>query len=237
MSSMHRHTRAPRTATHPLRRVIAPALSVALVALLAGPTGSVAAQATQDDPKPCPPGTIASGSGALRCAPADFTNPPRPAQDGPGTGDPGQGRDSTAQLVARDLALVETFRIGSAAMAWGTSASIAADSAAFKKNGMCGFRFLFRTRNAGGIPTPATSNRIHRDTATGAVLATRPLAALASGAVGVSDGHVLLKPGTWMLYAHADDPNAIAESNEANNLRRVKVTVTGACGGPTQVSS
>jgi hypothetical protein len=40
---------------------------------------------------------------------------------------------------------------------------------------------------------------------------------------------VWLAPGTWMLYVHADATGTNAETDEANNLRRVRVTVTGSC--------
>ena len=182
----------------------------------------------------CPDGARAvpaTDKKPAHCAPSRLTAAPSPTQDGPGTGDPGQGRDNTAQLVARDLALVESFRIGATAMEWGTSATLLSSAAAFKQAGACGFRYSYRTRNVGGVGTAATTNRIHRDAANGAVLATAALPGLAPSTYGTSSGHVLLKPGTWMLYAQVDATGQIAESNEANNLRRVRVTVTGSCAG------
>jgi hypothetical protein len=134
-------------------------------------------------------------------------------------------------MLSRDLALVDVFRIGDQAMGWGTSGTLASAAAVSRADGACRFRFVYRTRNQGAIGTAATSNRIHRDAASGAVLATSPLPALAAGTTGTSSGHVTLKPGTSMLYVHVDAPNAVAESNEANNLRRVRVTVTGDCAG------
>lgn len=146
-------------------------------------------------------------------------------------GGPGQGRDAQqAKFALPDLALIGAFQLGGATIPWGTSAAVSADDAAFKKMGACGFRYLYRTRNQGPIGAAATSNRILRDTQNGPVLATKALPALAAGAVAVSDGHVSLKSGTWMLYVHADAPAGVAESDEANNLRRVRVTVEGDCG-------
>lgn len=199
------------------------------IAALASSSGPVA-------PAGCPTGwnRVEPGINPLmRCLPGSVgTLAPGPLQTGPGTGDPGQGRDTqTAQLVSLDLALVDTFRIGSTLMEWGTSATVPASSAAFRKHGTCGFRFLHRTRNQGAAGTSETVNRIHRDTQVGPVLASRPLPALEAGAVATSDGHISLKPGTWMLYVHADAPDLVAESDEANNLRRVRVTVTGSCAG------
>ena len=179
--------------------------------------------------KPVEPGV----NPLMRCLPGSVLAPVAdPLQGGPGTGDPGQGRDAQMQLVARDLALVDSFRIGAASLAWGSiNGVLPASTAAFRQNGACGFRFAYRTRNEGGAGTPATSNRIHRDTQVGPVLATSALMPLAAGATATSSGHVLLKPGTWTLYVHADAPNQVSESNEANNLRRVRVNVTGSCAG------
>lgn len=210
MSSMHaaRHSSA-RTTPRSLLRTLSPVLALAFAAVVAGPVSEAIA------------------------SPPPITSPvPDPVPSGPGTGDPGQGRDTPAALLAsKDLALVDTFRIGNASMAWGTSTSLPAADAAFRKAGKCGFRFVFRTRNQGIAGTPVTSNRIRRDTQAGPVLATRPLPALIAGGMATSDGHVFLAPGTWMLYVHADAPNLVSESDEANNLRRVRVTVTGSCAG------
>ncbi|MDQ3287319.1 MAG: hypothetical protein M3Q42_03480 [Pseudomonadota bacterium] len=178
--------------------------------------------------KPVAPGV----NPVMRCVPGTIAMNLAPLQGGPGTGDPGQGRDSPkAQSSGPDLALTDTFQVGPASMEWGSSASLPASAAAFRKKGACGFRFLHRTRNQGVLGTTQTVNRIHRDTQGGPVLAKQPLPALAPGAEAASDGHIMLKPGTWMLYVHADAPDVVAEADESNNLRRVRVTVTGNCKG------
>lgn len=167
----------------------------------------------------------------MRCLPGSVGTISPPQKGGPGTGDPGQGRDGQSQAVALDLALVEAFRVGPTLIEWGSGGEVPASSAAFRRSGTCGFRFLYRTGNEGGAGTQQTVNRIRRDTEAGPVLASSTLPALDAGAVGTSDGHIYLKPGTWMLYVHADAPNLVPEANEANNLRRVRVTVTGRCAG------
>lgn len=202
MSSMRSKPRSP---LHLQARSLLPVLSAALVLAISLP---LAAQTGSEKPQS------------------------QSTEGGPGTGDPGQGRDPVGmQLGTRDLALAEPFRIGTESMAWGTTASLPASTAAFRQNGACGFRFAYPTRNAGTVPTPATINRLHRDTQAGPVMAVSPLPALAVGAQAVSSGHVLLKPGTWLLYARADATGQVTETNEANNLRRVRVTVTGSCAG------
>jgi hypothetical protein len=155
--------------------------------------------------------------------------PPKKGDRDPGG--PGMGGGVAAFAAAiPDLALIGSFRLATVVIPWGTSATVSADDAAFKKLGLCSFRYLYRTRNQGAGGAAATSNRIMRDHQAGPVLATKALPALAPGAVAGSDGHVSLKPGTWMLYVHADAPLTVGESDEANNLRRVRVTVKGDCG-------
>lgn len=178
------------------------------------------------------PSTAATGSTAE--PPAD--DPLRrttglPPQQGDGDpGGPGQGRPMLMALVQPDLALVGAFTLGAGPIPWGTSVVLAADDAAFVEDGRCGFRYAYPTRNQGQLAAAAAGNRIVRDQQDGPVLASDVLPPLAVGAQSVASGHVLLGPGTWMLYVHADAAGQVAESDEKNNLRRVRVTVDGACG-------
>jgi len=154
--------------------------------------------------------------------------PTKPQKDDPGGG--GQGRQALANAAMPDLLLVDAFQLANATIPWGTAATVSAADASSSKDGVCSFRYKYLTANQGGVAAGASANRIRRDIQNGPVLASNPLPALAPAATSVSDGHLSLKPGTWMLYVHADDPQAVAESNETNNLRRVKVTVEGKCG-------
>jgi hypothetical protein len=179
-------------------------------------------------PAGCPSGwkPVAPGvNPVLGCLPGQVGLKPNPQAER----DP--GGPIQAQFVAPvDLVLIEDFRLGDQSIPWGTEATVSASSAAFRRLGRCGFRYLYRTRNDGQLASGATANRVMRDAQDGDVLATKALPALASGAVGTSDGHLSLAPGTWMLYVHADAPGNVAESDEANNLRRVRVNVEGNCG-------
>ena len=169
---------------------------------------------------------------AAQSAPAPdprFTAPPDP-QPGPTRPDPDGGDAKVMHLVVlRDLALQPGFSLGGIQIAWGNTAVIPAASASGKQNGKCSFRYVYATRSLGPAASVATDNRIMFQTKDGAVLSSRPLAALAANAAANSSGHVSLAPGTWMLYVHADATATNAETDEANNLRRVKVTVTGSC--------
>ena len=150
------------------------------------------------------------------------TGPTRPDPDG---GD-------VVQLKAalhRDLALAPGFTLGGSQIVWGTATDIPAAGAAESKNGKCSFRYVYATRNLGVVASLPTDNRILMQAMDGEVLSSRPLAALGSQAVANSSGHIWLAPGTWMLYVHVDATAKNAESDETNNMRRVKVTVKGRC--------
>lgn len=162
----------------------------------------------------------------LGCLPDQIALKPNPQADR----DPGGPIQLKAVAGRADLALVGEFRLGDQSIPWGTEATVSASSAAFQRMGRCGFRYLYRTRNEGALASGATANRILRDAQDGDVLATKALPALVADGIGTSDGHVALAPGTWMLYVHADAPNNVVESDETNNLRRVRVTVEGRCG-------
>lgn len=189
-------------------------------------TAGIAPGACPKGWKKAPPGT----NPLMRCVPGSIASPLDPPQDGPGTGDPGQGRDVSQLVALPDLALIASLRLGDVDIPWGQSATMSSDAASEKRKGRCLFRYAHRTRNQGAAASGAATNRIHLGAANGAVLAQAALPALAPGAVQASSGHVLLAPGTTLLYVHADGALAVPEGNEANNLRRVRVTVEGRCG-------
>ena len=128
-----------------------------------------------------------------------------------------------------DLALIGVFTLGNADIPWGTSAVLSADVSSFREKGECRFRYRYLTRNQGLVAAAAANNSVFRDAQNGPVLASVGLPALAKGAQAASSGHIALKPGIWMLYVHADATKLVPESDEANNLRRIKVTVQGDC--------
>lgn len=226
-STAHRSAITPRHSPVVSRTsaALVPSLLAAAALCLAVPAGHAQTRVAQ--PVQGSAEQPAAGADASQELKADI--PPKKGDRDPGG--PGMGGGAAAFAAATpDLALTGSFRLGTVVIPWGTSATVSADDAAFNKLGLCSFRYLYRTRNQGTGGAAATSNRIMRDHQAGPVLATKALPALAPGAVAGSDGHVSLKPGTWMLYVHADAPLTVAESDEANNLRRIRVTVKGDCG-------
>ena len=164
-----------------------------------------------------------------------FTAPNDPVPNGPTRPDPDGGdtlKPLGAVMVKRDLALDPGFLLGGTQIGWGNTAIVQAATAAEKKDGKCSFRYVYATRNLGVVASLPTDNRIFFEAPNGAVLSSRPLPALpalGAQASANSSGHVSLAPGTWMLYVHADATAMNAETDETNNLRRVRVTVKGSC--------
>ncbi len=168
-------------------------------------------------------GTTPSASHTLK--PPEGTNEPVPTRP-----DPDGGENKAALIVPRDLALIGVFRLGSVDIPWGNTVVVSTAQAAFKANGKCRFNYRYRTRNIGGVVTLPTQNWIRLQHMTGEVLSNVPLQGLLPNATAASTGTITLTPGTWMLYVQADATTSIPESDEANNLRRVRVTISGGCG-------
>ncbi|NZA25768.1 hypothetical protein H0E84_05175 [Luteimonas sp. SJ-92] len=145
-------------------------------------------------------------------------------------GGPGQGRQIMQARVLPDLSLVGAFTIGTGPVGWGTSTQLPASAAVRQQDGRCVFRYAYPTRNQGPGASAAAVNRIFLDAPDGPQLAEDPLPALAAGVASTVSGHILLAPGTWTLYVHADAAQQVMETDEQNNLRRVRVTVEGDCG-------
>lgn len=196
----------------------------------AQPRAAGESAAAQPTPTTAKEQTAQSSTPDPSSATREIAAPRRPQERGSDPGGGGQGRQTLASPASPDLLLIDSFQLANATIPWGTSAMVPASDASSVKRGLCGFRYKYVTRNQGAAAAIATTNRIRRDTQNGQIVANNVLPALAPGATAVSDGHLWLKSGTWMLYVHADEPQAVAESDETNNLRRVKVTVEGKCG-------
>lgn len=170
----------------------------------------------QAQPQPASTGTLTG---------PDDPNPTRPDPD---VGEV-QQRAPWPPRLKIDLALIDAFTLGSTQIPWGNIVTIVDDTALLQSNGRCVFAFRYATRNQGGLASVATKNRIMLGTQAGPILASSSLPALAPGASGGVSGKLVLNPGESMIYVHADSSALNAESDEANNLRRVKVTVKGDC--------
>jgi hypothetical protein len=186
--------------------------AIVLILGIALPTNAVASDPDRDDVTATP-------------------SKPQPAPDpkGPSQAPLRPGLKAPGLAVQPDLLLIGAFRLANTDIAWGTSGAVSSDHASSKKGGRCFFRYRFEVRNDGKGPAGATKSRIHLDKANGPVLDQSALPPLAPGGQHTSSGLLPLKVGTWTLYVHADDPDVVAEPDDKNNLRRVRVNVTGDC--------
>ena len=144
---------------------------------------------------------------------------------GPGEAPP------VAGLVAAvaDLLPLKGLTVATSFIPWGQMATISTDAASSKEGGRCFFRYRYDTGNQGEAGAGATTNRIHLDATNGPSLADDALVGLAAGDQQTSSGLLPLVVGTWTLYVHVDDDLLVAEGDESNNLRRVRVRVEGSC--------
>ncbi|HKY60351.1 MAG TPA: type VI secretion system tube protein Hcp [Gemmatimonadota bacterium] len=154
-----------------------------------------------------------------------------------GAARPGEGPPAAGLVAAvADLLPLNGLTVATIFIPWGQTATVSTDAASSKQGGRCFFRYRYDTGNQGQAGAGATTNRIHLDAANGPSLADDALAGLAAGDQQTSSGLLPLVVGTWTLYVHVDDDLLVAEGDEQNNLRRVRVRVEGSCddGGPTR---
>ncbi len=208
------------------------AFSIALI-------GAVAGVGAQPVAQPGKPKLVATEPVAMPSVQAPY--PTRPGSGGPGQGEisavPSDGLSasagSAAQVLAADLALMRGFKVGNVNIPWGDGAVVSAEAASSRNAGKCVFQYRYSTRNQGHAAAASVTNRIFLDVfldaQNGTLLASALLPALAKHAQAASVGKFALRPGSSLLYVHADAVNQVAEIDEANNLRRVRVTVQGDC--------
>lgn len=241
MSPTTRLVPACRFSVRPLA-LAAPVITLAVVLAAASAPGPAPAQqrvvpmrtGTQDKPVVRDEPIRASPNQADQAQTVDsITADIDPKHGGHDHGGPGQRPNAQGQAFTApraDLAFARGLRLGSRAIRWGQTARIPAAAAVSRSGGYCVFHYAYATRNQGAAPSVGTANCIHRDTEAGELLGITPLAALNVGNAVNTTGTLQLKPGTWMLYVRADFPQSVTESDEANNLRRVRVVVKGDCG-------
>lgn len=143
---------------------------------------------------------------------------------------PGREPPATATITLPDLIPVNNgLQLGSKVIPWGQTATISTDEASSKQGGRCEFRYKYGTTNAGQAGAGPAANLILLNAVNGPVLANAPLPALAVAAQHTSSGTVQLVPGTWTLYVHVDGQTQVIETDDKNNVQRVRVQVDGKC--------
>jgi hypothetical protein len=150
----------------------------------------------------------------------DIVSKPDPQIERPGSSGPGQG----------ELEMERELQLAGISIPWGEDADVPVDRADGKRDGLCVFRYRYVIRNTDRAASLATSSRITLGARDGAMLHSTRLPPIASGGSAVSSGEIALAPGRWVLYVQTDAMGRMIERDEANNLRRVGVTVRGDCG-------
>jgi len=107
--------------------------------------------------------------------------------------------------------------------AWGGNITLTAADASLVSGGNCAFNVSYDMENTG--PTPTTPNFLNRLTFNGAVVAINSALSLAAGATQQINTAPYLANGNHILALKLDDDHLVTESDEANNLRQVKVKV------------
>ena len=110
---------------------------------------------------------------------------------------------------------------------WGGSIVLDESDAFIKSNGKCAFNVNYDMQNNGDITTAPFKNYL---TAKDAVVAINSALVLNAGQSKQVSTQPYLPTGTFGFALKLDAENALAESNETNNIVGVKVTLNGSCG-------
>jgi hypothetical protein len=114
---------------------------------------------------------------------------------------------------------------------WSGNLELQASSAVFKSQGRCFFDYSHMVRNVGvGHASPSVS-ALRSGHRFGPQLDASQVPALAPGGTQLVSGQIALPPGIWRLFAYADSKEQVAESNGMNNVRSLRVKVSGSCAG------
>lgn len=114
--------------------------------------------------------------------------------------------------------------LGNAFGPWGGSLSVSGAAATRQRSGQCSFRMKYPVQNSGAIATGKFDSVLRTGNL---VLHTQKAMELAKGQNANASGSIWLSNGQHVLVATLDDGNAVAESNENNNVYRIQVTVRG----------
>lgn len=114
---------------------------------------------------------------------------------------------------------------------WGGSILVSSASASFQAQGRCYFNYSHLIRNAGSGPAFPSISALRIGQPFGLHLDESPVPALAAGAAHAVGGQIALPVGVWRVFAIADAKEQVVESNAQNNVRSLRVQVTGSCSG------
>lgn len=132
-----------------------------------------------------------------------------------------------------DITSAQQITIGSTAAQWGTIVTVDAKEALSAQNGICQFAVQHTARNIGLAPTGPFDSLIKSGPAPGS--SARTWGSLSPGSQDTQKDMVALKPGMNDVQLAIDHPGKVQEVSETNNQFRVRVSVTGTCGGAADI--
>jgi hypothetical protein len=119
-------------------------------------------------------------------------------------------------------------QIGGKFVPWGGSVRLGRKEAKRIQNGQCVFDFVYQMSNDGKADTaPQFVNRLRER---GKLVAVNSGLSLKAGETKTLDTEPTMPAGRYAISVSLDDGNAVAESNENNNLFRVIADVDNTCG-------
>jgi CARDB protein len=117
--------------------------------------------------------------------------------------------------------------VGGHFSAWGGSVTLSGSDASSQINGVCSFKIAYDMVNVGNADTaPKFVNRL-RSGAT--PIGEQSNLTLDAGKSQQVAGQIALKPGSHGVTLSLDDGKVVSESNELNNVFRVKIVVNSKC--------
>lgn len=106
---------------------------------------------------------------------------------------------------------------------WGGMITLAASDAVLVSGGTCAFNISYDLKNIGMAPTaPPFKNRLRRDNT---VVSIQSNLSLAAGETRQIATQAYLTSGNHILGLFMDNDFQVAESNDSNNIKRIKIKV------------
>lgn len=128
-----------------------------------------------------------------------------------------------------DITSQRGISIGGKFTPWGGSLHLTESDAFLTSNGQCAFNVSYDEINLGPVPTtPSFANRLRRDST---VISQQTAQSLNAGESKTIHTQAYLLPGDHVLSLSLDDDRRVPESNEGNNLFRIKLRLEAKCGG------
>ena len=214
---------------------MSPFIAIALLGLLSG-EGVPAEHARSAQATPAPTTRVATEADRLP-PPEDvveYSN--RTDPEGPGQGElhiqrqvPALLSETQTSALRADLLPLPQLRLGSRTAEWGDVLRLRATR---DVSGQCRVPLRFSVINGGLLPSAATHHVLRQGASLdslGAPVHTLQQAALAAGGSKAFEAMLTLAEGSAWIELALDVDDAVNESNEANNRRRVQLQVRGDC--------